>query len=382
MKDQLVPNPPFGPETLQQLECIRSGELSMGRFVKAFETEFAKYVGTRYAVMVNSGSSANLLSISALKTLHPEIETVGIPAVNWSTTIAPVVQLGLKPILLDVDLSTLVLRQHVDERCDVLFNCHLLGQPPQVDTGTFKYVIEDCCEALGTHYGPAGRDTFGTGRHVGSDCDMGTFSFFYSHHLVTIEGGMVTTNSPELYEELVMQRAHGWIRDLGAERMKFWADRHPELDPRFLFPTLGYNVRPMEIQGELGLKQLPFVEEWQTRRFNIATQIRQATPDGFLRYKIGEGRHSWFAYPLVLAEGGVARRQALVNHFQLAEIATRPIVAGNLAMQPFMQRFGIRNLAPLTNARHVQQHGIYLAISPFMPLAAVSNVCETLSAWE
>lgn len=386
MKDQLVPHPPFGPETLQQLECIRTGELSMGRFVKAFETEFAKYVGTKYAVMVNSGSSANLLMVSVLKTLNPDIRTVGIPAVNWSTSIAPVVQLGLTPVLLDVDRRTLVLPFHgLDcHDVDVLFNCHLLGQPSHVYSPRHRFLLEDCCEALGSHYSPGGGGTgeFGTGRHVGSACDMASFSFFYSHHLVTIEGGMITTSSDAIYEELVMQRAHGWIRDLPQDRQEFWTSRNPQIDPRFLFPTLGFNVRPMEIQGELGLRQLPHVEGWQAKRFEIATRLRQATPDGFVPYKLCEGRHSWFAYPLVLEEGGTERRRRLSRHFQLAEIATRPIVAGNLAAQPFMQRFGIRNLSPLPEAHHVQQHGIYLAISPFMSDAAVQHVCDTLAAWE
>ena len=381
MKDQLVPSPPFGPETLQQLECIRTGELSMGRFVQMFETEFAKYVGTKYAVMVNSGSSANLLAVSVLKTLYPEIQTVGIPAVNWSTTIAPVVQLGLTPILLDVMPDTLVL-SHAAPRCDVLFNCHLLGQPPVVEPTNCRFLLEDCCEALGTHYGEPSSRSGTAGNHVGTNCDMGTFSFFYSHHLVTIEGGMIVTDSSKLCEELRMQRAHGWTRDLPPERQKYWSERSPHIDPRFLFPTLGYNVRPMEIQGELGLKQLPLIEEWHTRRFNIATQLRQATPNGFLPYRVNTGRHSWFAYPLVLTDGGAARRSQLVNHFKLAEIATRPIVAGNLAAQPFMQRFGIRNLDPLPVADHIQRHGIYLAISPFMSDDAVTRTCDALAAWE
>jgi CDP-6-deoxy-D-xylo-4-hexulose-3-dehydrase len=381
MKDQLVPQPPFGPETLRELECIKSGELSMGRFVKAFETEFAKYLGVGYAVMVNSGSSANLLAVSVLKTLDPRIKTVGIPAVNWSTSIAPVVQLGLTPILLDVNPRTLVVGDADPmTQLDVMFNVHLLGQPSTPSYGPGRrprYQIDDCCEALGTHVAQGSFSAM-AGAQL---CDMGTFSFFYSHHLVTIEGGMITTNSDALYEELVMQRAHGWTRDLPAARRQAWEQENPEIDPRFLFPTLGYNVRPMEIQGELGLLQLPQLEAWHARRVAIATQLRQAVPAGFLPYDLNPGRHSWFAFPLVLEAGGVARRKLLVNHFQMADIATRPIVAGNLAAQPFMQRFGIRNLSCLPHARHVQTHGIYLAISPFMTDAAVENVCQTLSAW-
>lgn len=373
MNNNLIPTAPFSSNDIASLECIRTGQLSMGRFTRQLEQEFAAHVGTKYAVMVNSGSSANLLALSALKTLHPEIKTVGLPAVTWSTTLAPIVQLGLTPVFLDVQLDTLTLGDKY-YGCDVLFNVHLLGQPSPALTNMTSFVLEDCCESLGTHYNG--------GSHVGTKCTAGTFSFFYSHQMVTIEGGMVVTSSEDYYEELLMQRAHGWIRDLPEHRRAYWQQRHPDIDSRFLFPSLGYNMRPTEINAELGLRQLPYLEEWHNRRLDIAIRMRQATTDGFLPYRINPGRHSWFAYPLLLERGGLERRARLVKHFEMADIPTRPIVAGDLTSQPFMAKYGLQCIKPLNNSRYIQHNGIYLAISPFMTDEYVTRVCDAIAAWE
>lgn len=373
MNNNLIPVAPFTPRDIASLECIRTGQLSMGKFTRQFEQAFAKHVGAKYAVMVNSGSSANLLALSALKALHPEIRTVGLPAVTWSTTLAPIVQLGLTPCFFDVELDTLTLRDTYFP-CDVLFNVHLLGQPSPAMVNMTSFVLEDCCESLGTH----DRD----GHHVGTRCTAGTFSFFYSHQLVTIEGGMVVTSSEDYYEELVMQRAHGWIRDLPEDRREYWQHRHPDIDHRFLFPTLGYNMRPTEINAELGLMQLPHLEQWHQRRLDIALRMRAATTDGFIPYRVNSGRHSWFAYPLLLERGGLERRTRLVKHFEMADIPTRPIVAGDLTSQPFMAKFGLQCIKPLNNSRYIQHNGIYLAISPFMTDEYVSRVCDAIAAWE
>lgn len=369
MKDQLIPGSPIDPADIAELECVRTGMLTMGKFTELFEHEFAATVGAKHAVMVNSGSSANLLALSVLKTLVPSIRTVGVPAVTWSTTLAPVVQLGLTPVLLDVSTATLVVDKQLPP-VDALMNVHLLGQ---LSPATAPYVIEDCCEALGTR---------NDGMHVGTQDDMGTFSFYFAHHLTTIEGGMVVTNNDDYYEELLMQRAHGWIRDLPESRQQYWADRYPEIDPRFLFPTLGYNLRPIEIQAELGLRQLKHLARWHRRRSEIAAVYQEAVGPEFIPYQITpRSTHSWFAFPLVLREGGTDARKKLTHAFRIADIPTRPIVGGNLAAHPFMERFGIRNTDPLDNARHVQRHGLYLPISQLFSDSQVNLIADAIRHW-
>lgn len=372
MSELLFQGSPFDPGEIAKLECVRTGQLTMGRFTREFETSFAATVGSKYAVMVNSGSSANLLALSVLKTVCPDIQTVGVPAVTWPTTLAPVVQLGMTPVLMDVELETLV-AVDTPHDVDVMFNVHLLGQPSLSHQG--RLLLEDCCESLGTQYE--------NGTHVGNYGSMGTFSFYFAHHLTTIEGGMIVTNHGDVYEELIMQRAHGWIRDLPPERQAYYRKKYPDVDERFLFPTLGYNLRPTEIQAELGLRQLRYLPQWQLRRFEIAMKFRDAAEASgrFLPYRVNPGVHSWFAYPLVLKEGGVETRKRLQSYLQLAEVPSRPIVGGNLAAQPFMQRFGIKNAAPLDNAEHVQRHGLYVPISQMLDEAQIIRTVDALASW-
>lgn len=372
MAEKLFQGTPIGASTVRDLECVRTGMLTMGRFTREFEESFAATVGSKYAVMVNSGSSANLLAVSVFKQAFPRITRIGVPAVTWSTTLAPLVQLGLTPILLDVDLETLCCVRPSIDAVDGLFNVHLLGNPSPVYR---EFMIEDCCESLGTRNNED--------KHVGNRGQFGTYSFYFAHHLTTIEGGMVTTNDEGLYEELVMQRAHGWIRDLPAERQEYYRKKYPDIDDRFLFPTLGYNLRPTEIQAELGLRQLKYLPEWQLRRFEIAMKFRDAADASgrFLPYRCNRGVHSWFAYPLVLRDGGVAARKRLQEYFKLAEVPSRPIVGGNLAAQPFMQRFGIQNKQPLDNAEHVQRHGLYVPISQMLDDDQVMRTTDAIGSW-
>lgn len=389
MAELLFQGSPFEPGEIAKLECVRTGQLTMGRFTQEFEKSFAATVGSRYAVMVNSGSSANLLALSVLKQRRPDMTRIGVPAVTWPTTLAPIVQLGLTPVLIDVSLETLCL----DDRqygADIhgIFNVHLLGNPVK---SCWPDQIEDCCEALGSrldnmdHVGDhdhAGRRPHGMD-HVGNQGQFGTYSFYFAHHLTTIEGGMVTTNDEQLYEELVMQRAHGWIRDLPAERQAYYRKKHPDIDERFLFPTLGYNLRPTEIQAELGLRQLKYLPQWHLRRFEIAMRFRDAAESRscFLPYHVNPGVHSWFAYPLVLKDGGVEARKRLQAYLQLAEVPSRPIVGGNLAAQPFMQKFGIKNTDPLDNAEHIQRHGLYVPISQMLDEAQIVRTVDAIASW-
>ncbi len=242
--------PTYGPEEVEEaLDSLLSTWVSMGKKVKRFEEMFAKYLGARHAVMVNSGSSANLLALSALTNpmFNGRIEPGGeiiTPAVTWVTTVYPVANVGCIPVLVDVDMETFnVLPEEVEKavgsKTKAVMPVHLLGGPCRIGDirGVAEkhdlFIVEDACESTGAEF---------QGRKVGTFGDMGTFSFYMSHHISTIEGGMVVTDDDDLYELLKGMRAFGWVRDL-RDASKF-VKENDGIDPRFLFVTSGYNLRP------------------------------------------------------------------------------------------------------------------------------------------
>jgi len=238
----------------------------MGNKVELFEKEFAKYIGSKYAVMVNSGSSANLLSMAvATNYLRSNKLNIGdkilIPAICWSTSVWPIIQMGLIPVFVDIDPLTLNMdindcKKKITKEVKGIVSVHILGNCTNMDE-LMKivrqhnlFLMEDTCESLGSKY---------KNKYLGTFGDFGTYSFYYSHHITTIEGGMVTCNSDEDYELLKCLRSHGWSRH--CKNKEKYEKENPDIDPRFLFINVGYNLRPMEIQGAMGLIQLAKLEQ-------------------------------------------------------------------------------------------------------------------------
>ena len=333
---------------------LDSGQLTMGRQVREFEAAFADWVGADHAVMVNSGSSANLLVVDAL--LRPTAgaprlaqgDEVLVPALAWPTTVWPLVQLGLVPVFADVDPRTLAMdlgsaEAMLGERTRGMFLIHPLGRAANLrEFADFSdqhgiALLEDSCESLGAHW---------AGAHVGTVGEAGTFSFYFSHHVSTIEGGMIVTDNSQLADDLRGLRAHGWIRDR-TDRDE-WTTAHPELDPRFLFATMGYNVRPTEIQGAIGAVQLQRLDAMLAARDALARRVHgwllEAVPwleligadtlrDGPPSERRGRP-NSWMTLPLRLRPSAPLSREGVVQHLEAAGVETRPIIAGNLAQHP------------------------------------------------
>ena len=358
-------------EVLAALECLLSQEVTMGSRVRDFERRFAEFIGSRHAVMVNSGSSANLLALAALaspsleRALKPGDEVI-VPAVTWPTTVTPILQHGCVPVLVDVDPATLNLLPDsldaaVSERTRAIMPVHLLGNP--VNMGplmTFAdahdlWVVEDTCESLGTSMGD---------RKVGSIGHFGTFSFYFSHHITTIEGGMVVTDDDHLADLARSLRAHGWTRDLSnredVER------QNPEIDPRFLFVNVGYNLRPMEIQGAFGTVQLDRLDEFNQARRANARYLLDHLQDlqGELEFVTEQegGRSTWFGFTVLTPSPDVRHR--LVDHLESRGIATRPIVAGNLAIQPAFRDNPHRQVGDLPHATRIGACGLFVGNHP------------------
>ncbi len=374
----------FGPEELAAIdEVLASGRFTMGPRVSEFEAAFAEWVGSPHAVMVNSGSSANLLMVEAMlrgSAAEPRWQPgdeVLVPALAWPTTIWPLVQLGLVPVFADVDPDTLAIdlasaERVVGERTRGMFLIHVLGQPPDMaavvdfNRAHGLHLLEDSCEALGSHAG---------GRHAGTIGRMGSFSFFFSHHLTTIEGGMITTSSEGIRDDLRSMRSHGWARDRGDRQ--HWADANPEIDPRFLFVGTGYNVRPTEINAAIGLVQLGRLDDMVHRRQELAAHAAQwVTEIPWLRL-IGSERldaprlddrswlaHSWMMLAFEVDHDAPVSAQAVAQRLEDLGIETRPIVAGNLVRHPAMDQIRYRAADSLAIADRILERGFMIGCHP------------------
>lgn len=375
-------------ETAAALATLLDRNVTMGAQVKEFEARFARYVGVQHAVMVNSGSSANLLALSVLSNSAVQQglrsgDEVIVPAVTWSTTIAPILQQGCVPVLVDVDPATLNLRPEdlaaaVSERTRAIMPVHLLGNP--VDMGPLMSfarerglkVVEDTCESLGSSI---------DGRVVGSFGDFGTFSFYFSHHITTIEGGMLVTNDAHLADLARSVRAHGWTRDM-TTRSEF-EKANPWVDPRFLFVNLGYNLRPMELQAAFGLVQLDRLEEFnESRRANaryLLDRMRPLADDLTFVTEQRGGRSTWFGFTVMASSGGVRRR--LAAYLESQGIATRPIVAGNLALQPAFRDNPHRTVGHLAGATRVGEQGLFIGNHPDLTRRQLDHIVESFFAF-
>jgi CDP-6-deoxy-D-xylo-4-hexulose-3-dehydrase len=360
--------PTFGAdEVVEAIESLLSTWVTMGKKVECFEEQWADYVGTDHAVMVNSGSSANLLALEALRGSRiQEGDEVIVPAVSWSTSLFPILDVETTPVLVDVDEDTYTIdvdafEAAVTDDTAAVVLVHLLGNPCERDRileiceEHDRAVVEDCCEAHGASY---------AGRKVGSFGEMGTFSFFFSHHISTIEGGMIVTNSDKHARRLKMSRAHGWIREIEEEHKERFRNEHSDIDERFLFATHGYNLRPTEIQGAFGIHQLRKLDEFVSIRHETASYLNDRLVDHVDYLRLLEERDgtmcSWFAYPLVVRERAPFDRDDLQEHLEECRIETRPILAGNLARQPAMDEIDHRVVGNLDVANEIHDNGLFI----------------------
>nr|WP_276179679.1 DegT/DnrJ/EryC1/StrS family aminotransferase [Halomicroarcula sp. DFY41] len=355
----------------------------MGEKVETFEGQWADYIGTNHSTMVNSGSSANLLALKALEgdIIKPGDEVI-VPAVSWSTSVFPIVDVNAKPVLVDVDPSTYTIdveafKEAVTDDTAAVVLVHLLGNPcemgPIMDICKEHdiAVIEDSCEAHGAEY---------DGQKVGSFGDIGTFSFFFSHHISTIEGGMITTDSEEYLDRNRAGRAHGWVREM--ESKDEYVRESPEIDERYLFVSHGYNLRPTEIQGAFGIHQLNRLEKFIDIRRANARKLN-AEMDQFddlfdILHERPDTRCSWFAYPILIRDEAPFTQDELREHLESKLIETRPILAGNLARQPALKQIDYRQVGKLEDADLIHENGLFVGNHHKMGDAQIEYILESI----
>lgn len=364
MEFKLCDNP-WGTEEIDAIhEVIASDMYTMGKKVAQYETEFAKKFGSKYAVMTNSGSSANLLAVSALvySGILARGSEVIVPAVSWSTTYAPLEQFGLKLVFVDINKDTLNLdinsvRNAVTHNTKVIFAVNLLGNSNEYDLIleicklNNIILLEDNCESLGAKY---------KGKYLGTIGLMGTFSTFYSHHMCTMEGGMVATNDKELYEYMLAIRSHGWTRNLPSDSTIYEKKNDPFYES-FNFIVPGFNLRPLDMEGAIGLKQLQKIDSMLAfRRSNAKYFIDKMKKYKDIRIQREIGESSWFGFSLVLTGKLADKRGKLVELFRKSNIECRPIVAGNFTRNPVIKYMNYNIPSPLTNADYIHEHGLFI----------------------
>ena len=343
----------WGPEELAAAEAVlRSGQTTMGAQVAAFEDEFATAIGTKYAVMVNSGSSANLLMVAAY-TLRYGAGTVIAPVLSWPTSYNPFHQYGWAFAFVDIDDSLGMDPQGAAQawvasaRPRVMLACNILGNACEFSAWPSRMpILEDNCESLGAVYEGQRTGTFGV---------MATHSLFYSHHLCTMEGGVITTNDRHFYELLLCLRSHGWTRHLPADNV-LGATVGPF---HFLLP--GYNVRPMEVQAAIGRVQLGKLDE--------IVRVRRENAARFpLRCQREVGESSWFGFAV--------ERSPVVE----AACETRPVVAGNILRTPLARfyRQTVASASAFPVADRVMDQQVYIGnhaqVIDWRPLLAAQEV--------
>jgi CDP-6-deoxy-D-xylo-4-hexulose-3-dehydrase len=348
---------------------IASGMFTMGANVHAFECDFAKYLGSKHCVMVNSGSSAILLMVAALFYTKNSLlklkrgDEVIVPAISWSTTYYPLYQYGLRIKFVDIDLNTLnydldQLEQAVTNKTRAIMAVNLLGNPN--DFGRIQQIIgdrnivliEDNCEAMGANYEGKKTGTFGV---------MGGFSSFFSHHISTMEGGLIVTDDEELYQILLSLRAHGWTRNLPKQNLVCSDKSDDPFEESFRFVLPGYNVRPLEIEGAIGVEQvkrLPSLISARRENGKLLQSVMSNHRDLIIQQEIGES--SWFGFSLVIRPRSELTRKELVVKLNESGFECRPIVAGNFAKNEVVKYFDSEVHGTLKNAEHIDQNGLFV----------------------
>lgn len=339
---------------------------TMGAGVKQFEDDFAKYVNSKYAVMVNSGSSANLIAVAAMFfTKKPKLkrgDEVIVPAVSWSTTYYPLAQYGLKLKFVDVDLHTLnfdleQLENAVSDKTKMILAVNLLGNPNNFDAinDIIKdrniILMEDNCESMGAEFKGKQTGTFGL---------AGTYSTFYSHHMATMEGGLIVTDDEEMYHVMVCLRAHGWTRHLPKENhVSNKSDNAFEESFRFILP--GYNVRPIEMSGVIGveqLKKLPSFLEYRRKNAKLFVSLFKDNKDFYIQKDIDYS--SWFGFSFIIKPESTLDRADIVKVLDENHIDCRPIVTGDFTKNEVLKHFDYEIFGEMKNAQYLDKKGFFV----------------------
>jgi len=358
-------------EVLEAVDSLCSFRTTMWEKTLEFERQFSSYQGCSDSVMVNSGSSADLLLCFLLSNpLNPLVDSgaeILIPAVTWPTQIWSAMMAGYKVRLVDVNPETLNidlddLERKVSPSTQAIFVVHVMGNPCDMDRiceiarANNLVIIEDCCEALGAEWGGVKVGNFGIGA---------SYSFFFSHHMTTMEGGMIACSNNQIADQLKVLRAHGWARNIDSTHYRL---SDYDIDPRYAFINWGFNLRPTELQAGFGLhqlKKLPGFNERRSALANLFFQFIDSQPFLCRPFCDVKGSPSWFSLPIMVSSDAPFSRDDIVQHLEMRGVETRPIIAGNIAKHPVAKVFSFFTDDVYPGANQVHSRGFYMGLSPF-----------------
>ena len=364
-------------------EVIESDFFTMGKNVKKFEEEFSSFFGKKYGVMVNSGSSANLVGLAALfyKKDSPlkKGDEVIVPCVSWATTYYPLQQYGLKLKFVDIELETLnydieELKKAVTPNTKMIVTVSVLGNPNYYDEieqlceENDIILFDDNCESMGAKY---------NGKYTGTSGLVNTYSTFFSHHISTMEGGLILTDDHEIYSLCKSLRNHGWTRDQD-ENSPIYERKDNDFFEAYRFILPGYNVRPGELQGALGLQQIKKLPEMLTQRRKNAAyfQSKFVNDDRFIIQKeVGES--SWFSFAIMINPNSDLERETVFKALQGAEIGYRIITGGNFLEHDVIKYFDYE-VTKSNNASYAHNNGFFVGNSPHDLTQSIDLLYTTL----
>ena len=362
-------------DLISGIKVLISGQITMSKKTIDFEKEFANKLGIKYALMVNSGSSANLLAAFAAcnplrkNRFKPGDEAL-IPALCWSTSLWPLVQSGLKPVFVDIDKDTLnvnpdLLIKKINKKTKVIMLVHVLGNSTNVEKikkiAQRKKIIliEDTCEALGSKFKKKYLGTFG---------DFGTFSFYYSHQITSGEGGMIVCNNKDDYNLLYSMRSHGWSRNL--KNQKKIEKKFPKIDPKFIFVNSGFNLRPTDVVASIGNSQLKRLNKFIEIRDENNLKIKNALikskkwDNQFSFQKINLNvKASLFGFPIFIHKRFLKKKKKFLKFLDDEGVETRPIISGNFVNQPSTKLYKLnKKNEKFPEAQKVENLGFFIGL--------------------
>lgn len=354
-------------------------KLTKGEQTSKFEKEFAKWVGCQYSVFVNSGSSANLLMIAALKELgYLKFNKIVCPALSWATTLSPIMQYGITPILVDCNLEDLsVDLNHLEEifkseNVDALILVPVLGLSPNFDKVialTQKYNVElivDNCESQGTTFNNIKIGNFGL---------MTSFSTYFGHIMATIEGGLITTDNEDVYNILLQLRSHGWMRDQSKDKQQELKEKYnlSDFSALYEFFVPGYNLRPIEIESVLGLEQLQKVDlmiEKRNKNFHLFKE--KLSPYTWFPTEVENSFTASFCIPIIASN--VEEKNRIIKSLVDNNIECRPLISGSMGKKIFyVKQYGVRELP---NASKIDECGLYAPNHPELSEQDIELICD------
>ena len=372
----------WGKEEVEAIQRVVDTDMyTMGKHVKQFEKEFAEIFGSPHAIMVNSGSSANLLMLSLLKWKYKLSGDIIVPVVGWATTFFPVSQNGFKLNFVDVDPNTWNIDVNKIEEAITPNTCaimpvNLLGNSCDYNKITELcnkhnlLLIEDNCESMGAKYNESYTGTIGL---------AGSFSFFFSHHIQTMEGGMVLCKNQDDADYMRSMRAHGWVREL-PDDSPLYKKTGNAFNDNFIFATPGYNIRPLEMSGAIGTEQL---KKWptimNTRIENAQRFINLFGNQSWCRIQKTIGDSSWFTFGMVLDGELKGRRADVVKALDEAKIQIRPLASRNFLKQPVMRDLDHINNNNYTAADDIHENGFFVGNGSVPIKDEITNLYEIIS---